>query len=136
MVDINKIVSIEELKKLDYKALNAQADLIRNFIIENVSHTGGHLSANLGVVEVTLALHYVFNSPKDKIIFDVGHQVYTHKILTGRKEEFKCLRQHNGLNGFPKMSESIHDVWETGHSSTSIGAAMGFLEAKKINTEI
>ena len=136
MVDINKIVSIEELKKLDYKALNAQADLIRNFIIENVSHTGGHLSANLGVVEVTLALHYVFNSPKDKIIFDVGHQVYTHKILTGRKEEFKKLRQHDGLNGFPKMSESIHDVWETGHSSTSIGAAMGFLEAKKINTEI
>lgn len=136
MIDIKNIVPLEELKKLDYKSLQEQADLIRNFIIENVSHTGGHLSANLGVIELTVALHYVFNSPIDKLIFDVGHQVYAHKILTGRIDDFKNLRKFNGLTGFPSRKESIHDVWETGHSSTSIGAAMGFLEAKKINNSI
>lgn len=133
---IDKIVSVDELKTLSIKELEVQADLIRNYIIENVSHTGGHLSANLGVVELTLALHYVFNSPHDKIIFDVGHQTYTHKIITGRKEEFKNLRKLNGLSGFLKYSESIHDAWEAGHSSTAIGAALGFLEAKKTNSDI
>ena len=136
MIDIKNIVSLEELKKLDYRSLQEQSDLIRNFIIENVSHTGGHLSANLGVIELTVALHYVFDSPKDKLIFDVGHQVYAHKILTDRMAEFKSLRKFNGLTGFPNMKESCHDVWETGHSSTSIGAAMGFLEAKKVNESI
>lgn len=131
MIDIDKIVSLEQLKTLTIKELEVQAELIRNYIIENVSHNGGHLSANLGVVELTLALHYVFNSPNDKLIFDVGHQVYTHKIITGRKEQFSSLRKLDGLSGFPKMSESCHDVWETGHSSTSIGAGLGFLEAKK-----
>lgn len=133
---IDKIASVDELKTLSIKELEVQADLIRNYIIENVSHTGGHLSANLGVVELTLALHYVFNSPHDKIIFDVGHQTYTHKIITGRKEEFKNLRKLNGLSGFLKYSESIHDAWEAGHSSTAIGAALGFLEAKKTNSDI
>lgn len=133
---IDKIASVDELKTLSIKELEVQADLIRNYIIENVSHTGGHLSANLGVVELTLALHYVFNSPHDKIIFDVGHQTYTHKIITGRKEEFKNLRKLNGLSGFLKYSESSHDAWEAGHSSTAIGAALGFLEAKKTNSDI
>lgn len=133
---IDKIASVEELKTLSIKELEVQADLIRNYIIENVSHTGGHLSANLGVVELTLALHYVFNSPHDKMIFDVGHQTYTHKIITGRKNEFKNLRKFNGLSGFLKYSESSHDAWEAGHSSTAIGAALGFLEAKKTNSNI
>lgn len=133
---IDKIASVDELKTLSIKELEVQADLIRNYIIENVSHTGGHLSANLGVVELTLALHYVFNSPYDKLIFDVGHQTYTHKIITDRKEEFKNLRKLNGLSGFLKYSESSHDVWEAGHSSTAIGAALGFLEAKKNNSDI
>lgn len=136
MIDSGKIVSINEIKTLSLKELEEQSSLIRNYIIENVSRTGGHLSANLGVVEMTLALHYVFNAPRDKIIFDVGHQVYTHKILTNRKDAFCTLRQTNGLSGFPKMSESEYDAWETGHSSTSIGAALGFLETKKLNNSI
>ncbi len=101
MINNKEIVSINEIKNLSIKELEEQADLIRNYIIDNVSHTGGHLSANLGVVELTIAIHYVFNSPTDKIIFDVGHQVYTHKILTDRKESFPTLRQYNGLSGFP-----------------------------------
>lgn len=133
---IDKIASVDELKTLSIKELEVQADLIRNYITINVSHTGGHLSANLGVVELTLALHYVFNSPYDKLIFDVGHQTYTHKIITDRKEDFKNLRKLNGLSGFLKYSESSHDVWEAGHSSTAIGAALGFLEAKKSNQNI
>lgn len=136
MINNKEIVSINEIKNLSIKELEEQADLIRNYIIDNVSHTGGHLSANLGVVELTIAIHYVFNSPTDKIIFDVGHQVYTHKILTDRKESFLTLRQYNGLSGFPKVSESIHDVWETGHSSTALGAALGMVEAKKLDKSI
>ncbi|HKM29941.1 MAG TPA: 1-deoxy-D-xylulose-5-phosphate synthase, partial [Bacilli bacterium] len=116
--------------------LEALASQIRDYILTNVSHTGGHLSSNLGVVELTIALHYVFNSPHDKLIFDVGHQGYTHKILTGRAKDFPQLRQQNGLNGFFKYNESIHDVWEAGHSSTSIAAACGFLEAKASGVNI
>ena len=108
---------------------------IRQFLLEKVSKTGGHIASNLGVVELTLALHRVFNSPKDKIIWDVGHQAYVHKILTGRKEEFDTLRQFNGLSGFPKCNESQHDCFETGHSSTSISAGLGMAVARDIKGE-
>lgn len=134
--DINSIKSPEFIKKLSISELEQLCDDIRKFIIDNVSKTGGHLSSNLGVVEATVALHYVFNSPKDKIIFDVGHQCYTHKILTGRSFEFTNLRKKNGLNGFLSYNESEHDVWEAGHSSTSISAASGFLEAKETDSSI
>src|SRR5690554_6267451 len=109
-----------DLKKLNQEELETLAQEIRHFILEKVSLTGGHLASNLGVVELTLALHYVYNSPVDKIIWDVGHQSYAHKILTSRREQFDTLRQYGGLSGFPKRKESIHDVFETGHSSTSI----------------
>ena len=136
MKKIEDIKSPSFLKNLSIKELEQLAAEIRTFIIENVSKTGGHLSANLGVVELTIALHYVFNSPLDKLIFDVGHQSYTHKILTGRANEFHTLRKKDGISGFLKYEESIHDIWEAGHSSTSISAATGFLEAKSMGAEI
>lgn len=134
--DIENIKSPEFLKKLSINELEQLCIDIRKFIIENVSKTGGHLSSNLGVVEATVALHYVFNSPNDKFIFDVGHQCYTHKILTGRSKEFINLRKKDGLSGFLSYEESIHDVWEAGHSSTSLSAVSGFLEAKDNNSNI
>lgn len=118
------------VKDLSNKELLSLVNDIRTFLIENVSVTGGHLSSNLGVVELTIAMHYVFSSPKDKLIFDVGHQCYTHKILTGRAKDFTTLRQYNGLTGFINKSESLHDQWESGHSSTSLSAACGFLCAE------
>lgn len=134
--DLLNIKSPDFLKQLNIKQLEQLCDEIRTFIIENVSHTGGHLSSNLGVVEATVALHYVFNSPTDKIIFDVGHQCYTHKILTGRAKDFVNLRKKDGISGFISYSESEHDVWESGHSSTSLSAAAGFLEAKEVDDTI
>lgn len=134
--DILNIKSPEFLKNLKIDELNELCNDIRKFIIENVSKTGGHLSSNLGVIEATVAMHYVFNSPKDKILFDVGHQCYAHKILTGRSKEFVNLRKKDGLNGFLSYDESKHDVWEAGHSSTAISAASGFLEAKEIDKSI
>ncbi|MDC3415477.1 1-deoxy-D-xylulose-5-phosphate synthase [Aquibacillus salsiterrae] len=122
-----KAMSNEELENLSYE--------IRQFLIEKLSVTGGHLGANLGVVELTLALHKYFDSPTDKLIFDVGHQSYIHKMLTGRTSQFETLRQYKGLCGFPKMSESEHDVWETGHSSTSLSAAMGMTIARDLKGE-
>ncbi len=119
-----KTMSISELKQLS-------AD-IRRFLIEKLSKTGGHIGPNLGVVELTIALHREFDSPKDKLIWDVGHQSYVHKILTGRAAHFDTLRQYKGLSGFPKRSESEHDVWETGHSSTSLSAAMGMAIARDL----
>ncbi len=121
--DLLKQLNIDELEKL--------AQEIREEIIKVTSENGGHLASNLGVVELTIALHYVFSSPHDKIIFDVSHQTYAHKLLTGRFEDFDTLRKENGISGFSKMSESEHDVYEAGHSSTSISAGLGFLEAKK-----
>jgi 1-deoxy-D-xylulose-5-phosphate synthase len=121
-----------DLKKLDLAELTLLAEEIRQFLIQNLSKTGGHLAPNLGVVELTLALHYVYESPKDKFIFDVGHQAYVHKILTGRKNRFDTLRQKNGLCGFVKRSESEHDVWEAGHSSTSLSAAIGMAIARDL----
>ncbi|SDD44559.1 1-deoxy-D-xylulose-5-phosphate synthase [Paenibacillus sp. UNCCL117] len=122
----------EDLKRLTIEQLEPLAAEIRQFLVENLSVTGGHLAPNLGVVELTLALHYLFDSPQDKFIFDVGHQSYVHKILTGRKDRFGTLRKHKGLCGFVKRSESEHDVWEAGHSSTSLSAAMGMAVARDL----
>lgn len=125
----------QDLKKCNSQQLHTLASEIRQFLVETLSKTGGHLAPNLGVVELTLALHYVFNSPKDKLIWDVGHQAYVHKMLTGRRDMFPTLRQYKGLCGFPKMNESPHDVWETGHSSTSLSAAMGMATARDLKKE-
>ena len=129
---LEKIDSPYDIKKLKISELAILAEEIRDFMIENISHTGGHLASNLGVVELTIALHYVFSSPSDKLVWDVGHQCYVHKILTNRKDQFHTLRQYQGLSGFPKRSESIHDVFETGHSSTAISAALGIARARYI----
>ncbi|SFD70305.1 1-deoxy-D-xylulose-5-phosphate synthase [Bacillus sp. OV194] len=120
------------LKSYDQEQLMKLAQEIRQFLISKLSVTGGHLGANLGVIELTLALHKVFDSPKDKLIWDVGHQAYIHKMLTGRTSQFDTLRQYKGLCGFPKRVESEHDVWETGHSSTSLSAAMGMAIARDL----
>ncbi|AHV98227.1 1-deoxy-D-xylulose-5-phosphate synthase [Paenibacillus sp. 7124] len=125
----------KQLKSLSIEQLNTLADEIRRFLIEKLSATGGHLASNLGVVELTLALHYCYDSPRDKFIFDVGHQAYVHKILTGRQDRFDTLRKQNGLCGFVKRSESEHDVWEAGHSSTSLSAAMGMAMARDFKGE-
>lgn len=124
-----------DLKSLSIAELKELAREIRGTIIEKVSLNGGHLASNLGVVELTIALHYVFNSPVDKIIWDVGHQCYSHKLLTGRYERFLTLRQYGGISGFPKRQESVHDAFGTGHSSTSISAALGIIEGRDKNKE-
>ena len=134
-MDLTKIENPSFLKDLNNYELEQLAEEIRRFLIEKLSVTGGHLGANLGVVELTLALHKHFNSPEDKILFDVGHQSYIHKILTGRSTAFDTLRQYKGLCGFPKRNESDHDVWETGHSSTSLSAAMGMAIARDMKKE-
>ena len=127
--NINDIKSPDFIKELKIEQLNSLCADIRSFILDNVSKTGGHLSSNLGSVEAIVAMHYCFSSPKDKFIFDVSHQAYTHKILTGRSKEFANLRKMNGLSGFCSYQESIHDIWESGHSSTSIAAAAGIIES-------
>ena len=123
------------IKQLNIKELEALALDIRKFIIKNVAITGGHLASNLGVVEITIAMHYVFDSPEDMFLFDVGHQSYVHKILTGRAKDFTTLRQLNGLSGYINRSESEHDIWESGHSSTSISAQAGLLTALEHNNK-
>ncbi|TGY67012.1 1-deoxy-D-xylulose-5-phosphate synthase [Dubosiella muris] len=132
---ITDIQSPDQIKSMSTKQLQELADDIRMFLIGSISRTGGHLSSNLGVVELTIALHYVFHSPNDKFLFDVGHQSYTHKILTGRAGAFSTLRKHNGLSGFQKRSESVHDAWEAGHSSTSLSAALGMAIARDLQHE-
>lgn len=134
-MDLYKIKSPSFLKNLNKRELEALARDIRSFLIEKCSITGGHIGPNLGVVELTIALHKAFNSPIDKFLWDVGHQAYVHKILTGRAGQFDTLRQFKGLSGFPKRSESEHDEWETGHSSTSLSAAMGMAIARDIKKE-
>ncbi len=124
-----------DLKDLTTEQLTVLAGEIRQFLIEKLSATGGHLASNLGVVELTLALHYLYDSPKDKFIFDVGHQAYVHKVLTGRMDRFDTLRKYKGLCGFVKRNESEHDVWEAGHSSTSLSAAMGMALARDFKKE-
>jgi 1-deoxy-D-xylulose-5-phosphate synthase len=129
---LTEITSPSFMKKFNKEQMSTLAEDIRQFLIEKLSVTGGHIGPNLGVVELTIALHRHFDSPNDKIIWDVGHQAYVHKILTGRACDFDTLRQFKGLCGFPKMIESDHDVWETGHSSTSLSAAMGMAAARDI----
>jgi 1-deoxy-D-xylulose-5-phosphate synthase len=119
-----------DIKQLSFQELEALSAELRQFLIDSVSRTGGHIASNLGVVELTLALHRIFDTPNDKIVWDVGHQTYIHKILTGRKDRFDTLRQMDGLSGFPKTEESPHDIFNTGHSSTSISAALGMARAR------
>lgn len=130
---LSKIKSPQDLKKLDEKQLPLLAEEVRDTIISTVSHNGGHLASNLGVVELTIALHKVFNSPNDKIIWDVGHQVYSHKLFTGRYEEFSTLRQSGGISGFSRPDESEHDIVFSGHSSVSVSTALGIASANEIN---
>ncbi len=130
---LEKISSPEDLRTLSHEELKTVADELRTLIIETVAVNGGHLASNLGIIELTLALHHAFNSPVDRIVWDVGHQSYAHKILTGRKERFSTLRTEKGISGFPKIAESPHDAFGTGHSSTSISAALGLLEARDKN---
>ena len=122
---LDRITKPNDVKKLTLEECEQLADEIRQFLICSLSETGGHLAPNLGVVELTIALHRVLNFPKDKLIWDVGHQAYTHKILTGRKDQFPTLRKTDGLSGFPKRKESDCDAFDTGHSSTSISAGLG-----------
>ncbi|MBX2984518.1 MAG: 1-deoxy-D-xylulose-5-phosphate synthase [Bacteroidia bacterium] len=129
---LEKINSPQDLKKLNQGELRVYADELRAFIIDTVSKTGGHFAANLGAVELAVALHYVFDTPHDKLVWDVGHQAYPHKIITGRRDEFAGLRQFDGISGFPKMSESEYDAFGTGHSSTSISAVLGMAAADKL----
>ena len=129
MFNVEDIKDPSFIKQLNNKELEALAADIRDFIIKNVATTGGHLASNLGVVEIIIAMHYVFDSPKDKFIFDVGHQAYVHKILTGRANKFDTLRKLNGLSGYVSREESVHDIWESGHSSTSISAQAGLIAA-------
>jgi 1-deoxy-D-xylulose-5-phosphate synthase len=132
---LNTINDPADLRKLEREALPDLADELRQFVIDSVSKTGGHLSSNLGTVELSIALHYVFDTPRDRIVWDVGHQSYPHKILTGRRERMNTLRQFNGLSGFPRRAESEYDTFGTGHSSTSISAAMGMAKAAQTKGE-
>ena len=133
MYDIlDKINTPDDLKKLDKSELTLLCSEIRSFLIESVSKSGGHLASNLGVVELTVALHMVYNLPVDKLIWDVGHQSYVHKLLTGRKSKFADLRKYKGLSGFPKTTESEYDSFNTGHSSTSVSAAVGMSRSRDL----
>ena len=132
---LDQIQNSKDIKSLSIDELNTLAEEIKLFLVESIEKTGGHLSSNLGTIELTLALHYVFDSPDDTFIWDVGHQAYTHKILTGRKDKMSTLRQKDGLSGFTKRSESEHDVFGAGHSSTSISAALGIAFANKLNNK-
>jgi len=123
----------QKIKKMKLAELEGLANDIRKFLIDVIKHNGGHLGPNLGVVELTIALHYVFNSPDDQFIFDIGHQAYTHKILTGRAKGFDKLRRSGGVSGFTNYDESKHDIWESGHAGTSLSALMGVLYSNKID---
>jgi 1-deoxy-D-xylulose-5-phosphate synthase len=129
---INSPADLRQLERRDLPRLAAE---IREEIVSVCSHTGGHLAPSLGVVELTLALHYVFDTPRDKLIWDVGHQAYTHKLITGRRERFKTLRQEGGISGFPKREESIYDPFGVGHSGTSVSAALGMAEARDLHSD-
>src|SRR2546425_4291117 len=123
------------LRALDRRGLQRLAEELRTFILESVSQTGGHLSSNLGTVELTIALHHVFNTPHDRIVWDVGHQTYPHKILTGRREAMSRIRMSGGISGFPRRSESEYDTFGTAHSSTSVSAALGMAQGAKLKGE-
>ena len=128
---LDNINSPADLKKLSLEDLRDLAEEIRKKIVETTSKTGGHLAPSLGTVELAIALHYVFDTPLDKIIWDVGHQAYAHKLITGRRDRFHTLRTYGGISGFPKRSESPYDTFDTGHSSTSISAGLGISTAKR-----
>src|SRR5687767_15622568 len=128
---LEKIADPSDLRRLDRRQLGQLATELRAFIVDSVASTGGHLSSNLGTVELTIALHYVFHTPVDRLIWDVGHQTYGHKILTGRRDGMKRLRQKGGIAGFPRREESEYDTFGTAHSSTSISAALGMAVAAK-----
>ena len=132
---LSQIDSPSDLKKLDSAQLLKLSDELRQFIVSIVSVHGGHFGASLGVVELTIALHYVFNTPFDQLVWDVGHQAYGHKILTGRRDVFKTNRKYKGISGFPKIDESSYDAFGVGHSSTSIGAALGMSIASHLKGE-
>ena len=132
---IDKIKSPSDLKQLTIAQLSQYADEVREFIISSVEKNGGHLSSNLGAVDFVIALHYVFDCPNDKLIFDVGHQAYTHKIITGRKDGFDNLRHDNGVSGFVNVAESIYDCCTMGHSSTSLSMGIGFARARDLKNE-
>ncbi len=132
---IEQINTPDDLKKLSVKELSLYADEVREYVVKTVSQRGGHLSSNLGAVELTIALHYVFSSPTDKLIFDVGHQTYTHKIITGRREAFSRLRTDDGISGFPNARESVHDHFTTGHSSNSLSLGVGLCRARDVKNE-
>lgn len=129
---LEKLQKENDIKKLNKEELMLLAGEIREFLLTKISTSGGHLASDLGVVELTMALHLVLNLPEDKIIWDVGHQAYTHKLLTGRKDAFDGLRKYGGMSGFPKRKESACDAFDTGHSSTSISAGLGYVEARDI----
>ena len=132
---LDGVNSPEDIKNLNMKELEELCSDIRKMLVETVSETGGHLASNLGVVELSVALHKVFDSPLDQIVFDVGHQCYTHKILTGRKDKFSTLRQEGGISGFVRPDESEHDIFSSGHSSVSVSQAIGLAKAKTIKGE-
>ncbi len=132
---LDSINGPDDVKRLRRSQLSQLSEEIRRTIVEVVAQNGGHLAPSLGAVDLAIALHFVFDSPTDKIIWDVGHQAYAHKLLTGRRADFATIRQYNGLSGFTRMSESPHDAFTAGHSSTSISAALGIASAKHINNE-
>jgi 1-deoxy-D-xylulose-5-phosphate synthase len=132
---LQTINSPDDLKKLSRKQLHETCDELRQYIVDVVSVHGGHFAASLGVVELSVALHYVYNTPYDQLVWDVGHQAYGHKILTGRRDNFITNRKYKGLSGFPKRSESVYDTFGVGHSSTSISAALGMAMAAKYKGE-
>ncbi|MDE6706571.1 MAG: 1-deoxy-D-xylulose-5-phosphate synthase, partial [Oscillospiraceae bacterium] len=132
---LSELTLPQDLKKLNFYQCRKLAKEIRAFMVRVISKNGGHLASNLGTVELTMALHRIFESPKDKIIWDVGHQCYTHKILTGRADKFETIRKENGISGFPKPDESEHDVFISGHSSTSISVACGIAEAIRLQSD-
>ena len=132
---LEKIHSPEDVKKLADRELDTLCEEMRSFLVESVSRTGGHLASNLGTVELTVAIHRVFDTAVDRLVFDVGHQAYPHKILTGRKEQFSTLRQFGGLSGFPKPYESIHDAFVAGHASNSVSVALGMARARTLQKQ-
>ncbi|MBR4081870.1 MAG: 1-deoxy-D-xylulose-5-phosphate synthase, partial [Clostridia bacterium] len=127
---LEDVHSPEDIRGLSYEEADALAAEIRNELIQTVAHRGGHLASNLGAVELTMALHRVFDTPKDQLVFDVGHQSYVHKLLTGRYHQFRTLRSFGGLGGFPKRGESPYDAFDTGHASTALSAALGLARAR------
>ena len=135
MAVLEQINGPQDLKRLDQRQLKVLSEELRAFLVETVSKTGGHMASNLGAVELTIAIHRVFDTSKDRLVFDVGHQCYVHKILTGRRELFSTLRQLGGISGYPRPSESIHDAFIAGHASNSVSVALGMARSRTLQDE-